>query len=116
MESISKQSYTGTSLVAKFVQIRSKKEDSIRFDSTDGGKITLRPSKHNQSTKQLGIFLIPSELLHVITQKGEHGENISERFTGELRHIKQSKMVSDAEGGLNALFGNLGLTTIKNVD
>ena len=76
----------------------------------------MRASKQNPSTKQLGIFLIPSELFHVITQKGEHGENIIKRLTGVLRHIKQSKMVSDAEDGLNALFGNLGLTTIKSVD
>ena len=76
----------------------------------------MRPSKHNQSTKQLGFFLTPFELFHVITQKDEYGENIIKRLTGVLCHNKQSKMTSDAEDGFNALFDNLGLTSIKNVD
>jgi len=92
------------------------KEDGITFDkideSNDEGKEYLDAIK-TEALNQLGFFLKPSELFHVIAQKGEQGEFIIESLTEVLRHIEQSTMGSDAEDDFNGLFDDLDLTSNK---
>ena len=92
------------------------KEDGITFDSikekTKEGKAYLKAIK-TEAIDQLGFFLLPSELFHVIAQKGEQGEFIIESLTQVLRHIEQSTMGSAAEDDFNGLFDDLDLTSNK---
>ena len=92
------------------------KSDGITFDSIDEnskqGKQYLEAIK-TEAIDQLGFFLKPSELYHIIARKGENGEFILEQLTEVLRHIEQSTMGSDAEDDFNGLFDDLDLTSNK---
>lgn len=92
------------------------KEDGIAFDSidetSDEGLKYLEAIK-TEAINQLGFFLKPSELFHVIAERGEQGEFIIEPLGVVLRHIEQSTMGSDAEDDFNGLFDDLDLTSNK---
>ncbi|WP_368485128.1 type I restriction-modification system subunit M N-terminal domain-containing protein [Pseudoalteromonas sp. SD03] len=92
------------------------KEDSIKFDAidedTDEGKEYLDAVKE-EAIDHLGYFLKPSELFHVLAEKGSNGEFIIERLTQVLNHIEQSTMGTASEDDFTGLFDDLDLTSNK---
>ncbi|WP_415911920.1 type I restriction-modification system subunit M [Neptuniibacter sp. QD37_11] len=92
------------------------KEDGIKFDgideNTDEGKEYLNAIQE-EAIDHLGYFLKPSELFHVLAQKGESGEFILEALSGVLNHIEQSTMGTASEDDFNGLFDDLDLTSNK---
>lgn len=92
------------------------KEDSIKFDAidenTDEGKEYLEAIQE-EAIDHLGYFLKPSELFHVLAQKGENGEFILEALSEVLNHIEQSTMGTASEDDFNGLFDDLDLTSNK---
>lgn len=92
------------------------KEDGIKFDAidenTDEGKEYLEAIQE-EAIDHLGYFLKPSELFHVLAQKGENGEFILEALSDVLNHIEQSTMGTASEDDFNGLFDDLDLTSNK---
>ncbi|WP_415894818.1 type I restriction-modification system subunit M [Neptuniibacter sp. PT34_22] len=92
------------------------KEDGIKFDSidedTDEGREYLEAIKE-EAIDHLGYFLKPSELFHVLAQKGKSGEFILEALSEVLNHIEQSTMGTASEDDFNGLFDDLDLTSNK---
>ncbi len=92
------------------------KEDGIEFDEIDEnsqqGKEYLE-AIHEEAIDHLGYFLKPSELFHVLAEKGKNGEFILEQLTEVLNHIEQSTMGTAAEDDFNGLFDDLDLTSNK---
>ena len=92
------------------------KEDCIKFDEIDEnaqqGKEYL-DAIHEEAIDHLGYFLKPSELFHVLAEKGKNGEFILEQLTEVLNHIEQSTMGTAAEDDFNGLFDELDLTSNK---
>ncbi len=91
-------------------------EDGLKFDvideSTDEGQEYLEAIKE-ESIDHLGYFLKPSELFHVIAEKGNNGEFIIEALTEVLNHIEQSTMGTASEDDFNGLFDDIDLTSNK---
>lgn len=91
-------------------------EDGIKFIDIDeasvDGQETLEALKE-ETINHLGYFLKPSELFHVLAQKGEQGAFIIEELGAVLRHIEQSTMGTDAEDDFNGLFDDLDLSSNK---
>ncbi|MEQ2355286.1 type I restriction-modification system subunit M [Pseudoalteromonas piscicida] len=92
------------------------KEDGIKFDAidenTDDGKEYLEAIQE-EAIDHLGYFLKPSELFHVLAQKGENDEFILEALSEVLNHIEQSTMGTASEDDFNGLFDDLDLTSNK---
>lgn len=92
------------------------KDDGIKFDCIDEdspeGQKFLYAIK-DEAIDHLGYFLKPSELFHVIAERGKDGEFIIESLTDVLRHIEQSTMGSASEDDFNGLFDEIDLTSIK---
>ncbi|WP_271271142.1 type I restriction-modification system subunit M [Aliamphritea hakodatensis] len=90
--------------------------DGFRFEELDEeskqGQELLEAVKE-EAIDHLGYFLKPSELFHVIAERGENGEFIIESLTEVLRHIEQSTMGSESEDDFNGLFDDLDLTSNK---
>mgnify|MGYP005987618001 CR=1 FL=1 len=91
-------------------------EDELKFDSidesTDEGQEYLIAIKE-ESIDHLGYFLKPSELFHVIAEKGNNGELIIEALTEALNHIEQSTVGTASEDDFNGLFDDIDLTSIR---
>ena len=91
-------------------------EDGIKFididEASKDGQETLEALKE-ETINHLGYFLKPSELFHVLAQKGEQGAFIIEELGAVLRHIEQSTMGTDAEDDFNGLFDDLDLSSNK---
>ena len=91
------------------------KADGIKFDAidetTDEGQVLS--AIQEEAIDHLGYFLKPSELFHVLAQKGEAGEFILQPLTEVLDHIEQSTMGTAAEDDFNGLFDDIGLTSNK---
>lgn len=91
-------------------------EDGIKFDAIDEetkeGQEYLEAIKE-ESIDHLGYFLKPSELFHVIAEKGNNGEFIIEALTEVLNHIEQSTMGAASEDDFNGLFDDIDLTSNK---
>jgi type I restriction enzyme M protein len=91
-------------------------EDGLKFDaideSTDEGQEYLTAIKE-EAIDHLGYFLKPSELFHVIAEKGNKGEFIIEALTEVLNHIEQSTMGTASEDDFNGLFDDIDLTSNK---
>ena len=91
-------------------------EDGLKFDaideSTDEGQEYLTAIKE-ESIDHLGYFLKPSELFHVIAEKGNNGEFIIEALNEVLNHIEQSTMGTASEDDFNGLFDDIDLTSNK---
>lgn len=91
-------------------------EDGIKFDgineATDEGQEYLEAIKE-ESIDHLGYFLKPSELFHVIAEKGNNGEFIIESLGEVLNHIEQSTMGTASEDDFNGLFDDIDLTSNK---
>ncbi|WP_435235281.1 type I restriction-modification system subunit M [Psychromonas sp. PT13] len=91
-------------------------EDGIKFDSidekSDEGQEYLEAIKE-ESIDHLGYFLKPSELFHVIAEKGNNGEFIIESLSEVLNHIEQSTMGTASEDDFNGLFDDIDLTSNK---
>lgn len=92
-----------TSLIKSFAAID---------ESTDEGQEYLEAIKE-ESIDHLGYFLKPSELFHVIAEKGNNGEFIIEALTEVLNHIEQSTMGTASEDDFNGLFDDIDLTSNK---
>ena len=91
-------------------------EDGIKFDAIDEatkeGQEYLEAIKE-ESIDHLGYFLKPSELFHVIAEKGNEGEFIIESLGVVLNHIEQSTMGTASEDDFNGLFDDIDLTSNK---
>jgi type I restriction enzyme M protein len=91
-------------------------EDGLKFDaideSTEEGQEYLTAIKE-EAIDHLGYFLKPSELFHVIAEKGNKGEFIIEALTEVLNHIEQSTMGTASEDDFNGLFDDIDLTSNK---
>jgi type I restriction enzyme M protein len=81
-------------------------------ENTDQGKEYLEAIKE-ETIDHLGYFLKPSELFHVLAQKGENGKFILEDLSNVLNHIEQSTMGTAAEDDFNGLFDDIDLTSNK---
>ncbi len=81
-------------------------------ESTNEGQEYLEAIKE-ESIDHLGYFLKPSELFHVIAEKGNKGEFIIEALTEVLNHIEQSTMGTASEDDFNGLFDDIDLTSNK---
>lgn len=81
-------------------------------ESTDEGQEYLTAIKE-EAIDHLGYFLKPSELFHVIAEKGNNGEFIIESLTEVLNHIEQSTMGTASEDDFNGLFDDIDLTSNK---
>lgn len=92
------------------------KEDGIKFDAidenTEEGKEFLEAIQE-EAIDHLGYFLRPSELFHVLAEKGKTGEFILESLSEVLNHIEQSTMGTASEDDFNGLFDDLDLTSNK---
>lgn len=92
------------------------KADGIKFDAidetTDEGQEYLSAIQE-EAIDHFGYFLKPSELFHVLAQKGEAGEFILQPLTEVLNHIEQSTMGTAAEDDFNGLFDDIDLTSNK---
>jgi len=92
------------------------KVDGIKFDAinenTDEGKEYLEAIQ-DEAIEYLGYFLKPSELFHVLAEKGKSGEFILEALSDVLNHIEQSTMGTASEDDFNGLFDDLDLTSNK---
>lgn len=91
-------------------------EDGLKFDAidenSDEGQEYLEAIKE-ESIDHLGYFLKPSELFHVIAEKGNKGQFIIEALTEVLNHIEQSTMGTASEDDFNGLFDDIDLTSNK---
>jgi type I restriction enzyme M protein len=91
-------------------------EDGLKFDaideSKDEGQEYLTAIKE-ESIDHLGYFLKPSELFHVIAERGNNGDFIIETLTEVLNHIEQSTMGTASEDDFNGLFDDIDLTSNK---
>ncbi|NQZ10139.1 MAG: type I restriction-modification system subunit M [Algicola sp.] len=92
------------------------KPDGITFDSidetTDDGNELLEALKV-EAIDHLGYFLKPTELFHVLAEKGKNGEFIIEPLGEVLKHIELSTMGSASEDDFNGLFDDIDLTSNK---
>ncbi|MEQ8426325.1 MAG: type I restriction-modification system subunit M [Gammaproteobacteria bacterium] len=90
--------------------------DGIKFETidenSDDGKKYLE-ALQKETIDQLGFFLKPSELFHILAAKGEKGNFIIDSLTEILNHIEQSTMGSAAEDDFNGLFDDIDLTSNK---
>ncbi|WDE07940.1 type I restriction-modification system subunit M [Thalassomonas viridans] len=91
-------------------------EDKLKFDSLDEN--TEQGAEYLEAIKEeaidhLGYFLKPSELFHMIAEKGKNGEFIIEALTEVLNHIEQSTMGTASEDDFNGLFDDIDLTSNK---
>jgi type I restriction enzyme M protein len=96
------------------------KEDGITYEAikekTKEGKEYLEAIKED-SLQELGYFLKPSELFHVIARRGRGKEGEGNFILGELaqvlNHIEQSTMGTESEDDFNKLFEDLDLASTK---
>jgi type I restriction enzyme M protein len=61
----------------------------------------------------LGYFLKPSELFHVLAEKGKQGEFIIDDLNDVMAHIEQSTMGTASEDDFNGLFDDIDLSSNK---
>ncbi|WP_172590765.1 type I restriction-modification system subunit M [Shewanella xiamenensis] len=91
-------------------------QDGLHFADIDetsaGGKETLDDIKE-ETLDKLGYFFKPSELFHVLAERGENGQFILSDLTNVLNHIEQSTMGADSADDFNGLFDELDLTSNK---
>ncbi|GLO60571.1 type I restriction-modification system subunit M [Vibrio sp. MACH09] len=66
-----------------------------------------------EAIAELGYFLKPSELFHVIAERGKNGEFILESLGEVLNHIEQSTMGTASEDDFNGLFDDIDFTSNK---
>lgn len=91
-------------------------EDGTRYDSidenTEEGKEHLGTIKA-ESIDRLGYFLKPSELFHIIAEKGNNGGIIIESLMEVLNLIEQSTIGMESEDDFKGLFDDIDLTSNK---
>jgi len=92
------------------------KYDEIDENTEDGQEIIA--AVREDSVGQLGFFLKPSELFHVIAKRGKRDNNDKSNFilddlTSILRSVEASTMNTDSEEDYIDLFEDLDLTSSK---
>lgn len=91
-------------------------EEEIEFselnEESDEGKQYLQAIK-TESIDQLGYFLKPSELFHVMAEKGKNGGFILDNLNDVMIHIEQSTLGTAAEDDFTGLFDDIDLTSNK---
>jgi type I restriction enzyme M protein len=92
------------------------KDEGIDYDSIDENKRTgkqyLKAIK-TEAIDYLGYFLKPSELFHVLAEKGKQGEFIIDDLNDVMAHIEQSTMGTASEDDFNGLFDDIDLSSNK---
>ena len=92
------------------------KGDKLTFaeldENTKQGKEYLKAIK-TEAIDQLGYFLKPSELFHVLAEQGKNGEFMLDALSDVLSHIEQSTMGTASEDDFNGLFDDIDLTSNK---
>ncbi|MCH7422118.1 type I restriction-modification system subunit M [Shewanella sp. MM_2022_3] len=92
------------------------KQDGLHFakiDETSADGKELLDAVKEESLDNLGYFFKPSELFHVLAERGENGQFILDDLTNVLNHIEQSTMGEDSADDFNGLFDELDLTSNK---
>lgn len=92
------------------------RQDGFSFatidENTPDGQEILDAVK-DETLDNLGYFFKPSELFHVIAERGEAGKFILDDVTKVLNHIEQSTMGAESADDFNGLFDELDLTSNK---
>jgi type I restriction enzyme M protein len=90
--------------------------DNIKFDSidenTDNGQEYITVIKE-EAIENLGYFIRPNELFHVIAEKGNKGDYVIEVLSEVLSHIELSTMGTASEDDFYGLFDDIDLTSNK---
>ena len=91
-------------------------EDGVTFakidENSDTGK-DLLVAVQEEALDKLGYFFIPSELFHVIAQRGKEDKFILDDVAKVLNDIEQSTVGADSADDFNGLFDELDLTSNK---
>lgn len=96
-------------------------EDGIKYTDidvdSDDGKNMIEAIKE-ESLDELGYFLKPSELFHMIAEKGNSKDENKDNFilndlVEVLNHIEESTLGTESEDDFNKLFEELDLTSVK---
>lgn len=91
--------------------------DTDEFDELDEGLVIdgdlVIDDIKEEAIAELGYFLKPSELFHVIAKRGKNGEFILESLGEVLNHIEQSTMGTASEDDFNGLFDDIDFTSNK---
>ncbi len=66
-----------------------------------------------EAVDSLGYFLKPSELFHVVAERGNRDGNLIEELEKTLNNIEQSTMGKDSEDDFDKLFSELDLNATK---
>ncbi|MGE6648830.1 type I restriction-modification system subunit M [Shewanella colwelliana] len=92
------------------------KQDGLHFAAIDeqsvDGQEMLDDIKE-ETLDNLGYFFKPSELFHVIAERGKNDKFILDDVTKVLNHIEQSTMGAESADDFNGLFDELDLTSNK---
>ncbi|MGL4579194.1 MAG: type I restriction-modification system subunit M [Shewanella xiamenensis] len=92
------------------------KQDGLHFaaiDETSADGQEMLDAIKEETLDKLGYFFKPSELFHVLAERGENGQFILDDLTNVLNHIEQSTMGADSADDFNGLFDELDLTSNK---
>lgn len=91
-------------------------DEGIAYDSIEenkrAGKEYLKAIK-TEAIDHLGYFLKPSELFHVLAEKGVQGDFILDELNDVMAHIEQSTMGTASEDDFNGLFDDIDLSSNK---
>lgn len=81
-------------------------------EATEQGQEYLKVVKR-ESLDKLGYFLKPSELFHVIAERGASNKFILDKLINVLNHIEQSALDTVSADHFNGIFNELDLTSNK---
>ncbi|CAK2606657.1 type I restriction enzyme M protein [Vibrio crassostreae] len=102
----------GSKLLVQSPEIDTDKFDKLDEELIIDGDLVIDDIKE-EAIAELGYFLKPSELFHVIAKRGKNGEFILESLGEVLNHIEQSTMGTASEDDFNGLFDDIDFTSNK---
>ncbi|MCS6096489.1 type I restriction-modification system subunit M [Shewanella baltica] len=102
----------GSKLLKQSPEIKADEFDKLDEELVIDGELVIDNIKE-EAIAELGYFLKPSELFHVIAKRGKNGEFILESLGEVLNHIEQSTMGTASEDDFNGLFDDIDFTSNK---